>query len=278
MAARWLLGSTIASVLLLRAAAGMGAEAGASGLDAAPGVAHPAAIAPRSDAVPPSDGSTATLTMADSSGDADIPPPVYHPPYQPPERGAPERRVSGGTRGADAEPAKVFVLAPETTGETMTTTPTLYWFVSQSVRDRVEVTVTEDEVATPLLDVTLEAPAHTGIYALSLADKHVALRPGTEYRWSVALVVDPERPAKDIVASGGILSVEPPAALRQQLTSAPVTSRPAILAGASLWYDALAVLSSEVAAQPNAKVFRAHRAALLDQIGLSEAAAFDRTM
>jgi hypothetical protein len=272
MLARWLLGSTIASVLLLRTAAGIGAEAGASRLEPVPGIRPATAPAPPTEIVPPFGGSNATI--ADNTAAADPPPPVYHPP----QRGAPESRVSGGTRGATAETAKIFVLAPEAAGETMTTAPTLYWFVSQAVTERIVATVTQDDVATPLLEVTLNAPSRAGIYALSLANEHLALKPGSEYRWSVALVVDPEQREKDIVASGVLRCVEPSATLQQQLASAPATVRPAIFAGASLWYDALAALSQEIAAAPNAKVFRAHRAALLDQVGLSEAAAFDRAM
>jgi hypothetical protein len=272
MDARWLLGSALAGGLLLKAAVGIGAEAGAPGAGPNAAVQLPAAGAPQTDAAPSPNISKAALTMAANAGD------VLPPVYLPPARGAPERRVSGGTRGVDQETAKILVLAPAATGETMATAPTLYWFVSQAVRYPVEVTVTQDGVAAPLLAATLDQPARPGIYALSLADAHVALRPGTEYRWSVALVVDPRRRAKDIVGSGGILCVAPSPALRQQLASAPATSRPAILAGASLWYDALAALSDEIAAAPDAKLFRTHRAALLDQVGLSEAAAFDRAM
>ena len=169
-------------------------------------------------------------------------------------------------------------MAPKEAGETVTTTPTLYWFVSQPVNDPVELTIAQDGVAVPLLDVTLAPPARAGIYAFSLAREHVELKRGVEYRWSVALIANSAQPAKDIVASGDIICVDPQDGLQKLLADAPVASRPAIFARASLWYDALAALSAEVDAAPRAKALRAQRAALLDQVGLSEAAAFDRAM
>ena len=53
-------------------------------------------------------------------------------------------------------------------------------------------------------------------------------------------------------------------------------SRPALYAGAGIWYDAIDELSRLIAAQPENRELRIQRAALLEQVGLTEAAAFDR--
>ena len=205
MIARWLLASTAASVLLLSAQAGIGAEPEAPFASRISAVAYPTAALSPPDALPLSDASSPSLTLANSPVADDAPPPVYSPP----QRGAPESRVSGGTRGSEDDAARVFTLAPKEAGETVTTTPTLYWFVSQPVNDPVELTIAQDGVAVPLLDVTLAPPARAGIYAFSLAREHVELKRGVEYRWSVALIANSAQPAKDIVASGDIICVEP---------------------------------------------------------------------
>jgi hypothetical protein len=43
-----------------------------------------------------------------------------------------------------------------------------------------------------------------------------------------------------------------------------------------VWYDAIAALSSQIDATPEDPTLREQRAALLDQVGLSEVAAYDR--
>jgi hypothetical protein len=42
-----------------------------------------------------------------------------------------------------------------------------------------------------------------------------------------------------------------------------------------LWYDALDALSEMIQAAPNEVILRKHRASLLEQVGLDEAAAYD---
>jgi hypothetical protein len=43
-----------------------------------------------------------------------------------------------------------------------------------------------------------------------------------------------------------------------------------------MWYDAIAALSERIEAAPNDTDLRRQRAALLEQVGLREAAEFDR--
>ena len=65
-------------------------------------------------------------------------------------------------------------------------------------------------------------------------------------------------------------------AVRARLKEASAASRPALYAGAGIWYDAIDELSRLIAAQPENRELRIQRAALLEQVGLTEAAAFDR--
>jgi hypothetical protein len=51
---------------------------------------------------------------------------------------------------------------------------------------------------------------------------------------------------------------------------------PAVYAEAGLWYDAIDQLSKQIGADRGNRALREQRAALLDQVGLRDAAAFDR--
>ena len=109
------------------------------------------------------------------------------PVYRPPLRGAPTRRVSGGTRGIGGGGIFVTVLAPESTGLTSRESPILYWFVSR----------------------TLGTPAAGGISKVSLAEIGVRLEHGVTYEWSIVLVQDPLNRLSDIVTSGTLLRKAP---------------------------------------------------------------------
>jgi hypothetical protein len=50
-----------------------------------------------------------------------------------------------------------------------------------------------------------------------------------------------------------------------------------VYAESGVWYDAIAAVSARISAAPGDPRPRAQRAALLDQVGLSEIAAYDRS-
>ena len=225
------------------------------------------------DAVVPAGTSAApaTLAQAPSTAPPAAPPAqASEPPvYEPPRRGAPASRISGATRGARAGQAEVLVLAPEATGLTLEAAPTLYWHLSAPAGAAVEVTVTEDGVPALIVEAHLPLPAGGGIQAFSLAAQHASLRPGIEYQWWVALVIDPADRSRDVVASARIRRVAASPELEARLARAAPRERPAILAAASIWYDAIAELSSAAGRDPRAGE---GRAALLRQVGLAQAA------
>jgi predicted Zn-dependent protease len=89
----------------------------------------------------------------------------------------------------------------------------------------------------------------------------------------VALVTDPEKRSSDLVASGVIKRVEPSTDLKEKITRATPASLAAVYAEAGIWYDALAVLSDQIEAQPDNQSLRETRSDLLRQVGLKTAAA-----
>jgi hypothetical protein len=61
-----------------------------------------------------------------------------------------------------------------------------------------------------------------------------------------------------------------------QLKQASPAQMPALYAEAGIWYDAIDQLSKQISADQSNRQLRERRAALLEQVGLREAAAFDR--
>jgi len=193
--------------------------------------------------------------------------------YRPPLRGAPETRVTGGTRGEAC--GFVTVLAPEQTGLTVSEQPTLYWYLGQPTVCPVEVTLIDERSVEPLLEVNLGPTAEAGIHALDLADHKVRLESDEEYRWSVALVTNPEERSSDVVASGTIGRAAPGAVPTAAPTGGDPVERVYALAGRGIWYDALDEVSELIAANPTDPRYRRLRAALLAEVNLPEVAAYD---
>ncbi|GAB4355155.1 MAG: hypothetical protein Kow0060_06870 [Methylohalobius crimeensis] len=202
--------------------------------------------------------------------------PVYHPPL----RGAPPptRLVGGGTRSSGKAQPRLAVLAPEHTGLTATNQPVLYWYVSAPVGDRLELTIIDETAIQPLLEAALDPPVRVGVQRVALADYDLSLRPGVTYQWSIALVPDPDKRSRDVITSGTIKYLDPPRSLADKLVHASPMARPYLYAEAGYWYDALTALSTLIDQAPAGGSLRQKRAALLEQVGLLEVAAYDRQL
>lgn len=207
-------------------------------------------------------------TQAQSSGFA----------YKPPLRGVPDEatRVGGGTRGAEGRTFTLSVLAPDHIGLTTREQPTLFWFASEQVATPVQITVVDPDRIEPLLDVELEPPLKPGIQSVSLREHGVRLHPDVDYQWFVALVTDPEHRSQDIIAGGEIRRVAPPGGMHVAGDGEPSDEQLRAYAEAGIWYDTIDGLSQLIARQPSDRALREQRALLLEQVGLTEAAAFER--
>ena len=201
--------------------------------------------------------------------------------YQPPRGlGAPSagRRVGGGTRGTNNSIPILSVLAPGHTGLTVREQPDLYWFASEVVTNPVELTLTLEKGDTPLLERRLPVPIHAGVQRVRLSDYGVKLISGERYNWSIALVLDPKRRSKDVIAVGAIERVERAGLDQAALATAPTTDSFYRFAADGLWYDAVMTISELIESAPADPALRKHRAELLDQVDLSEVGNFDLTM
>ena len=201
------------------------------------------------------------------------------PTYIPPRRGAPEAvsRIGGGTRGwGGVQLPMVAVLAPQHTGLTIKTQPSLYWYMSDPTPIVVEVTLIDESAVKAAIELPIDATNHAGVYRLDLAQFGVTLTPGVEYEWSVALILDPEERSRDVIAQGFIETVQPPAAFAARLATASKSELQYLYADGGFWYDAMEAISDLIETDPANQVFRAQRSALLEQVHLPEAAAYDR--
>src|SRR5688572_16454333 len=181
-------------------------------------------------------------------------------------------RVTGGSRGTGDELVRLDVLVPDETGLTTQEQPSLFWYQSRPASASFELTLLEEGKAKPVLLVKAERAGQAGIQRLKLADHGIRLEPGIEYRWVVALVLDPANRSKDLVASGFIKRVPASKELQEKLAKASADARPSIYADEGIWHDALAGLSDLIESRSDNATLRAQRADLLQQVGLTFAA------
>ena len=210
------------------------------------------------------------------------PAPVSAPPsvatggvvYKPPKLGKPAHTVGGGSRGTSDKVPMLFVVTPDHVGQTTSAQPSLFWYIDQvpDASIRIEFTLLDEESIEPLVEKVLATPKRAGIHRIRMADYGVQLAPGTEYEWSVALILDPNERSKDIVATGWIDRVEPSGQLTARLEAEGQAQTAAVYADEGLWYDAFSALSDQVEHNPADAQLQQQRADLLRQVGLDEAA------
>ena len=196
--------------------------------------------------------------------------------YKPPgAAGNIPARVSGGARGAGADTVLV-ALVPNHIALTTQAQPSLFWFQSKPAKAKFELTVVEPKKPKPLLSLTAQEADKPGIHRVKLAKYKVELQPEVAYEWSVAIVPDAENRSKDVIAKGVIKRINLPGDLATRIEKADNVERAAAYAEAGFWYDAFESLSNAIEAHPDDASLRAQRASLLQQVGLSQAAALDK--
>ncbi len=201
--------------------------------------------------------------------------PVDMPVYKPPLRSAPKGRLAGGSRAPGNSSTKILLLSPDHVGLTVFEQPKIFWFLSGPVKQPPEFTLIESNAVNPVVETRLAHPAGPGIQSIRLSDYGVRLKQGVDYQCYIAIVSDPERRSKDIIASGDIEKIEFPASLNEKLNRAAPTRAPFIYAEEGLWYDALSALSDMIEKDAGQTSCLRQRAALLNQVGLREAADFE---
>ena len=196
--------------------------------------------------------------------------------YRPPMRGAPAARIGGGTRGVGNKTLELVVLAPDHTGLTTKEQPTLYWYASEPVPAKLEVTLINDEDIDPALEEVVATPGEAGIQSIDLTKTGAKLVPGKEYRWFVSVIADARQRSNDVVASGTIQRITPSETLKSEISGADENALAGIYAREGVWYDAIDSLTRMINKSPSDSGLQQQRTALLEQVGLQDAANFTR--
>jgi hypothetical protein len=181
------------------------------------------------------------------------------PVYKPPMRGAPAGGIGGATRG-DKE---VQLLVPNHTARTISDQPNLYWYLAKPVTARIKLTIARGDEEQPFFYKELQV-AKAGINVIRLADYGVPLQRDLKYEWCIITEMDEH--------CGTVSVVAPPPQLQAKLKTAGAGKAYYVYAEEGLWYDALRAISEMIEASPDKKDLRADRAALLEQVGLTDAA------
>jgi hypothetical protein len=173
--------------------------------------------------------------------------------YIPPQSiGAPRGRMVGGaSRSARLPGPIVYSLVPEHTGWTVSTQPSLFWYLEALPPEDTPVyfTLINEQEIDPIAEIQLPKIPEAGIQRVDLAQHGIKLEQGAEYEWTIAVVVDPDHRANDVVTAGWVMVVEEPAGLEANARS---------YAAHGLWYDAIAAAPDDL------------RADLLREVGLGK--------
>ncbi|MEQ9548327.1 MAG: DUF928 domain-containing protein [Coleofasciculus sp. G3-WIS-01] len=165
-----------------------------------------------------------------------VPPPDQKPPT--------DYTTSSGPRGGcEGDGIPLTALAPKThLGATLSTHPTLAWFVPDSTIKPMEFRLYEynDQGKPQPVGQPIQLQSSPGIMMLSLAREQLELTVGKTYLWQVVILCDSDSPSSDLIVSSDMQVVEMPLVLEQKLAQVkPGSEKVELYAGAGFWYDAM---------------------------------------
>lgn len=207
--------------------------------------------------------------------------------YIPPNRGRPRNTQATGSRGGNQAtgprgctqsnqslPTLTLLVPSDHDGLTTSGHPSFFWHISTPMP--MAFVLTESGVAQPLLEQQIQ-PQEAGTIQMKLPKDLPELVAGREYRWSITLVCNRERPSANPFIQSWIKRVPLKPELTQQLTTAGSDhERALVYAQAGLWYDALAAISTAYTTDPSDQSILEDRFLLLNQVGLNQVAAQER--
>lgn len=195
--------------------------------------------------------------------------------FIPHDVGAPEVTDAGGVRSISTLP-NLVLLAPTTLSLSLSDAPMLYWYLPKNTDAPVRFTLLHEDpsITDPILDIDLGLYPSAGIYAVPLENYGIVLEDNQRYAWSVAL-----SPADGNVRSTVAQSWfehSPSANIVDFMGTMSPLDQITYLASKGYWYDAIETVSARIQADDRSASWYEIRAHLLDQVGLKQAAAFDR--
>ncbi|MBD1893542.1 DUF928 domain-containing protein [Coleofasciculus sp. FACHB-129] len=198
--------------------------------------------------------------------------------YNPPEQEVPNIREPGASRGSSAcavDAKRLTALVPgknpgKNFGVTVTGYPTFFFYIPKNAPQAAELMVWDVEGKQVVYETTFKISQNPGVVSVGLPEKANArsLQVGKTYRFSLALLCDPEDRGSNISVEGWIRRNELSASLASQLQQASPQERPAIYAKAGIWYETLTTLAELRRDRPNDSTLAAAWEDLLKSVGL----------
>ncbi|EDN66004.1 protein containing DUF928 [Beggiatoa sp. PS] len=178
-------------------------------------------------------------------------------------------------------PQLIAPLAPQHTGFTVTSQPTLYWYMDAPWDANMEFSINEVRAIEPSLELVLGLPPTSdvhkaGMHHLRLADFDFHLKKDQEYEWFVFITPDPEQRSADLMASGTIRYMEPSPQLTQRLNQTPKEQWYQTYAEQGIWYDAIDQLCQQIDQNPGNQDLRRIRAVLNKEVAMPKVADYDQ--
>jgi len=168
-----------------------------------------------------------------------------------------------------AKPAgtpEILPLAPrDHVGESLDHSPRLWWRIDQPSDANVLITITTADAIDPAFEKVILAPIAAGEQLLDLAAEGISLEPRIDYRWLIALELDPDRPSRNPIATGALRVLPADDSRRAQLDALPAAERGHALSAAGIWYDAYDFFATLAQSHPTSRA-AAHRDALAASI------------
>lgn len=174
--------------------------------------------------------------------------------YEPTNPSSPSRTGGNTTRGScnSSTGNTLTLLAPlGHIGRTVSTRPTLVWFISDAKPYPIELSLFEYDSngkGKRLLSANLQSTR--GLMQWSLPVDQPELSVGKRYLWQVAVLCDRNRPSKDQIAEAVVEVVASPTGLNAELSAARSPLKQAeVYAKAGIWYDALSATLTDIKAK-----------------------------
>jgi hypothetical protein len=191
-----------------------------------------------------------------------MPLPRYVSPAQPQSQGW--SRSFGAVRSGKLG-TRVEAVAPgDHTGLSFSASPRLWWRLDGPTEHSIQLTIVDDNSIDPILRVDIPGPHPAGLNAIDLSQKNLQLEPGIDYRWFVALLVDPDRPSRNPISEGAIRVVEDADSRRNSVAEAGSPTRGHSLAEQGIWYDAYDFFSVLAVEHPESEAIGRHRDRLIE--------------
>lgn len=191
---------------------------------------------------------------------------VYTPP---PGRKRAQRTEGVGSRGGECQaPVSLHLLAPsDHVAQTVTARPTFLVYVSKP-KALIRYTLIEPGVLEPIADKRVQLE-EAGITKLEIPETAPELTIGKEYRWTVTIICNQERPSENIYAHTTLTRITKTSDLASKLATASTERSVALIyAESGVWYDAIANIYKAYENNPhNTEVYKEFKV-LLDNIGL----------